>query len=119
MTHIWSTSTASRTTYYNTLCLSLLLGLTTVFPGFGDFFLGPRPNMLVGGTTITIDARLGLAGVTESLIVTGASPTLDVKTTRLGGTVDLAQFQDVASAIDLCPGIRMRGYLQSQEAPLP
>ncbi len=81
--------------------------------------------MLVGGTTITIDARLGLAGVTESLIVTGASPTLDVKTTRLGGTFDLAQFQDVASAIDLwavlaqSPGIRMRGYLQSQEAPLP
>ncbi|MBW2551349.1 MAG: hypothetical protein JRE73_11405 [Deltaproteobacteria bacterium] len=32
MIHIWSTSTASHTTYYNTLCLLLLLGLTTVFP---------------------------------------------------------------------------------------
>ncbi len=32
MPHKWSASTASRTTYYNTLCLSLLLGLATVIP---------------------------------------------------------------------------------------
>jgi hypothetical protein len=36
MTHLWSTSTASRTTYYNTLCLSLLLGLTTLFPAAAE-----------------------------------------------------------------------------------
>jgi len=36
MTHIWSTSTASRMTYYTTLCLSLLLGLPTLFPAAAE-----------------------------------------------------------------------------------
>ncbi len=36
MTHIWSTSTASRMTCYDTLCLSLLLGLASVFPAAAE-----------------------------------------------------------------------------------
>ena len=36
MNHLWSTSTASRTTYFNSLCLSLLLGLTTLFPAAAE-----------------------------------------------------------------------------------
>jgi outer membrane protein assembly factor BamB/enterochelin esterase-like enzyme len=36
MTHLWKTSIASRTSCYNTLCLSLLLGLTTLFPAAAE-----------------------------------------------------------------------------------
>jgi len=32
MTHIWTTSTASPTTSYNSLWLTLLLGLAAAFP---------------------------------------------------------------------------------------
>ncbi len=32
MTHLWTTSTAARTTSYNSVCLTLLLGIATVFP---------------------------------------------------------------------------------------
>jgi outer membrane receptor protein involved in Fe transport len=68
------------------------------------------------GHTVAIHATLELAGVKESLTVTGQSPTVDVKTTRVGGTFGESALQDVPSATDTwavlaqSPGIRMLGY---------
>ena len=83
-------------------------------PGFQTLV---REGIIISiGTTITINATLQLAGVEESVTVTGASPTVDVKTTRVGGTFNETALQDIPSATDIwavlaqSPGIRMRGY---------
>jgi hypothetical protein len=68
------------------------------------------------GSRITVDAELGLEAVEEEVLVTGESPALDVKSTRLGGTFDEQELQDTPSATDLwavlaqSPGVRMLGF---------
>ncbi len=83
-------------------------------PGFS--ILDRLGIIVTTGTTITIDATLELAGVVESLIVTGESPTVDVKMTRVGATFNEFALHDIPSATDVwavlaqSPGVRMRGY---------
>jgi hypothetical protein len=66
--------------------------------------------------TITVDVTLEIAAVAETITVTGESPVVDVKTTRMGGTFDETALHDVPSATDVwavlaqAPGVRMRGY---------
>ena len=89
-------------------------GLRFELAGFSTF---AREGVIVTtGTTVTINATLELEGVKESLTVVGQSPTVDVKTTRVGATFDAAALHDVPSATDIwavlaqSPGIRMLGY---------
>ncbi len=72
--------------------------------------------IIVTAQTVTLDASLEIAAVAETITVTGESPIVDVKTTRMGGTFDEMALQDVPSATDVwavlaqAPGVRMRGY---------
>jgi outer membrane receptor protein involved in Fe transport len=75
-----------------------------------------RGLIVEAGTTITVDANLAVAAIAENVVVTAESPTVDVKTTRLGATFDVVELQDVPSSTDLwavlaqSPGIRMLGF---------
>jgi outer membrane receptor protein involved in Fe transport len=89
-------------------------GLRFELAGFSTLV---REGVVVNiGHTVTIETTLELATVEESLTVTGQSPTVDVKTTRVGGTFGESALQDVPSATDVwavlaqSPGIRMLGY---------
>ena len=68
------------------------------------------------GTLATVNVNLSLATVAETVTVTGESPVVDVKNTRLGGTFDATALQEVPSATDVwavlgqTPGIRMLGF---------
>ncbi len=68
------------------------------------------------GTLATVNVNLNLATVAETVTVTGESPVVDVKNTRLGGTFDATALQEVPSATDVwavlgqTPGIRMLGF---------
>ena len=68
------------------------------------------------GKLVTVNVNLNLATVSETVTVTGESPVVDVKNTRLGGSFDTAELQDVPSATDVwavlgqTPGIRMLGF---------
>jgi hypothetical protein len=68
------------------------------------------------GKLVTVNVSLNLATVAETVTVTGESPVVDVKNTRLGGSFDATALQDVPSATDVwavlgqTPGIRMLGF---------
>ncbi len=67
-------------------------------------------------TTITVQITMEIATVAETITVTGESPIVDVKTTRVGGDFDSLALQDVPSATDMwavlaaSPGVRMTGF---------
>ena len=68
------------------------------------------------GTTITVDAQLALAGVQESVVVAGASPVVDVATTKVGvnlkgdALVAVPNSTDIWGVLSESPGIRMQGF---------
>jgi hypothetical protein len=109
-----STSTESDGRYLFRSLLPGTYSLRFEMPGFRT--LERRHIVVPTGSRITVDAELALADVEETVIVTGESPALDVKSTRLGGTFDERELQDVPSATDLwgvlaqSPGVRMRGF---------
>ena len=67
-------------------------------------------------TTITVDAQLPLAEVRETVVVTGATPVVDVATTKVGLNVKGEALVGVPNSTDLwgvlaeSPGIRMQGF---------
>src|SRR5262245_26318362 len=76
-----------------------------------------RENVqVVLGQTITIDAQLPIASLTESVTVTGASPVVDVTTTKVGTNLKgealtaIPNSTDTWGALSEAPGIRMQGF---------
>ena len=67
-------------------------------------------------TTITMDAQLPLAELRESVVVTGATPVVDVATTKVGVNVKGEALVGIPSSTDVwgvlaeSPGIRMQGF---------
>ena len=76
-----------------------------------------RENIPVSlGQTISVDAQLPLASLTETVTVTGESPVIDVTTTRVGvslkgdALIAVPNSTDVWGALSEAPGIRMAGF---------
>ena len=67
-------------------------------------------------TTITVDAELTLSSLQETVVVTGASPIVDVSTTKVGVNLKGDQLVGVPNSTDIwgvlseSPGIRMQGF---------
>jgi len=67
-------------------------------------------------TTLTVDAQLPLASVSESVTITGESPTVDLTTTSIGTAFtkellrDIPNARDVWAAMAQAPGFQMTGY---------
>lgn len=73
-----------------------------------------RQGVRVGlGFTATVNVELGLAGLTENVSVTGASPVVDVQATKVSTNFDAQQLANMPSARDYwailaeAPAIRM------------
>lgn len=68
------------------------------------------------GQTISVDARLEVAVLQETVTVTGATPVVDVTTTAVGTTFDKEKLTGIPTATDMwavlaqSPGVRMQGY---------
>src|SRR5262245_61337064 len=82
--------------------------------GFQPFI---RQNIVVTqGSTLTVDATLEVASLSESVTVTGDSPMVDTTTTKVGATFSGEALVGVPSSTDLwgnlaqTPGVRMQGY---------
>jgi hypothetical protein len=76
-----------------------------------------RENVqVVLGQTISVDAQLPIASLAESVTVTGASPVVDVTTTKVGtdlkgeALVAVPNSTDVWGALSEAPGVRMGGF---------
>src|SRR5262245_32921966 len=76
-----------------------------------------RQNIVVSqGSTLTVDATLEVASLSESITVTGDSPMVDTTTTKVGATFSGEALVGVPSSTDLwgnlaqTPGVRMQGY---------
>jgi carboxypeptidase family protein len=82
--------------------------------GFQPFV---RQNIVVTqGSTLTVDATLEVASLSESITVTGDSPMVDTTTTKVGATFSGEALVGVPSSTDIwgnlaqTPGVRMQGY---------
>src|SRR6185312_9752611 len=68
------------------------------------------------GQTISADAQLQLGQLSESVTVTGASPVVDVTTTRVGTSLKgealtaVPTSTDTWGALSEAPGVRMQGF---------
>jgi Carboxypeptidase regulatory-like domain len=76
-----------------------------------------RENVQVAtGQTISFDAQLPIASLAESVTVTGASPVVDVTTTKVGtdlkgeALTGVPNSTDVWGALSEAPGIRLQGF---------
>ena len=76
-----------------------------------------RENIaVVTGQTISADVQLQVAGLSESVTVTGASPVVDVTTTKVGTNLKGEELTAVPNSTDAwgalseAPGIRMQGF---------
>jgi hypothetical protein len=76
-----------------------------------------RENVqVVLGQTISIDAQLPIASLAETVLVTGASPVIDVTTTKVGSDlkgealIAVPNSTDVWGALSESPGVRMQGF---------
>ena len=76
-----------------------------------------RENInVVSGQTISADAQLQLASLSESVTVTGASPVVDVTTTKVGTDLKgealtaVPNSTDAWGALSEAPGVRMQGF---------
>src|SRR5207244_11345476 len=76
-----------------------------------------RDNVqVVLGQTISIDAQLPIASLSETVLVTGDSPVIDVTTTKVGSDlkgdalVAVPNSTDVWGALSESPGVRMQGF---------
>ena len=67
--------------------------LTVTMPGFASYV---REGILLAtGQGITMDAQLQVEGVTETVTVTGESPMISTRESKVGGVVDTEQIQNV------------------------
>jgi hypothetical protein len=76
-----------------------------------------RENIQVTtGSTISADVQLQVASLSESVTVTGASPVVDVTTTKVGTSLKGEELTAVPNSTDAwgalseAPGIRMQGF---------
>ncbi len=76
-----------------------------------------RENVQVTlGQTISVDAQLPIASLSESVTVTGASPIVDVTTTKVGtdlkgeALIAVPNSTDVWGALSEAPGVRLGGF---------
>src|SRR5262245_32966336 len=76
-----------------------------------------RDNVqVVLGQTISIDTQLPIASLAETVLVTGASPVIDVTTTKVGtdlkgdALMAVPNSTDVWGALSESPGVRMQGF---------
>ena len=76
-----------------------------------------RENINVStGQTISVDAQLPLASLAETVNVTGASPVVDVTTTKVGTDLKgealtaVPNSTDAWGALSEAPGVRMQGF---------
>ena len=88
--------------------------LTFEIPGFRTLV---RARVIVaGGRAVQIDAVLALAGVAETVTVSGDAPIVDHTTTALVNDFGIEALQEVPSATDVwavlgqTAGVRMRGF---------
>jgi hypothetical protein len=71
---------------------------------------------VVIGTTLTVDGKLDVATLQESVTVTGESPIVDTSTTTVGTNftkellTDIPNARDIWAAMSQAPGILMTGY---------
>ncbi len=96
---------------------SLPSGTYTVTFELSGFQKLTRENIaVVTGQTISSDVQLQLAGVSEALTVTGASPIVDVTTTKVGTDLKGEELTAVPNSTDAwgalseAPGVRMQGF---------
>jgi hypothetical protein len=82
--------------------------------GFKKF---ERDNIqVVLGQTISQDAQMQIGALTENVTVTGASPVVDVTTTKVGASlkgealVGVPTSTDAWGALSEAPGVRMQGF---------
>ncbi len=76
-----------------------------------------RDNVqVVLGQTISADVQLQIGGLTENVTVTGASPIVDVTTTKVGtdlkgeALIAVPNSTDTWGALSEAPGVRMQGF---------
>ena len=76
-----------------------------------------RENInVVSGQTISADVQLQVASLAESVTVTGASPVVDVTTTKVGTNLKgealtaVPNSTDAWGALSEAPGVRMQGF---------
>jgi hypothetical protein len=88
--------------------------LTFELSGFRNMV---RENIPVGvGQTISVDGQLSLASLAETVNVVGASPVVDVTSTRVGTDLKGAELiatptsSDTWGALSEAPGVRMQGF---------
>src|SRR5512134_3958405 len=71
---------------------------------------------VVIGTTITVDGKLDVAKLQETVTVTGESPVVDTSTTTVGTNftkellTEIPNARDIWAAMSQAPGIVMTGY---------
>src|SRR5262249_42731057 len=76
-----------------------------------------RQNIQIAvGQTISVDAQLPIASLAESVTVTGASPIVDVTSTKVGTDLKgdaltaIPNSTDTWGALSEAPGVRMQGF---------
>ena len=71
---------------------------------------------VVLGQTLSVDAQLPLASLSETVNVTGESPVIDVSTTKVGTSlkgdalIAVPTSTDVWGALSQAPGVRLQGF---------
>ena len=95
---------------------ALLPGSYNLLFELGGFATFNREGIVIAGAqTIAVPISLTVAGVAETVTVSGESPMVDVKQTNIQATFDTVAMHDVPSQSDLwgilaqTPGVRMRG----------
>lgn len=92
--------------------------ITAELPGFEP---AVREDMsLAVGASVTLDLRMRLAGVAETITVTGQAPLVDTSTSRVGGVIDRRQVEELPvngrNFVDLtmlAPGSRANAVTES------
>jgi hypothetical protein len=109
-----STVTESDGSYRFAALPSGTYALTYTLPGFKIIV---RDNIVLSvGTTLTVDMQLQLAQLSESVTVSGASPVVDMATTKVGSEfsgeklIGIPTATDIWSTLGQAPGVRMLGF---------
>jgi hypothetical protein len=96
---------------------ALPTGVYTLVFELSGFQTVRREEIRVGlATTVTINIQMPIAGVEETLTITGESPVVDVKNTNIGTSFTKELMQDIPNARDIwaamaqAPGFQMTSY---------
>jgi hypothetical protein len=97
--------------------IALPAGLYAVTFELNGFKTLKRENIrVVIGTTLTVDGKLDVATLQETVTVTGESPIVDTSTTTVGTNftkellTEIPNARDIWAAMSQAPGIVMTGY---------